>query len=193
MATITQITSSTVTATVTGNTAYTLYTATSSVAAFTSTGISFTTPQGATTYSFTYTPTSGTYLALPLTSSGTPTAGTGTLYTDQAHGVAVASRLETITNVASGATFNLPCSTTTAFYNLTSTSLTGFVMVGPDPTQTGVYFVLRNNTTSTYLSLTPSSAAAPLTATITGITSPLVIPPGTSANLVWNGSGYTMF
>jgi hypothetical protein len=68
--------------------------------------------------------------------------------------------------------------------------LTGFRMIGPDPTQIGVYFVLRNNTASTYLTLVPSSSAS---ATITGIPNPLVIPPGTSANLVWNGSGYTMF
>ena len=189
MATITQITSSTVTATVVPNTAYTLYTSQSANTNFSSTGISFTTPHGATTYSFTYTPTSGTFLALPLTSSGVPTSGSK-LYTDQQHGIAVASRLANITNVTSGTSFDIQCSSPTTFYNLTSTVLTGFRMVGPDPTQTGVYFVLRNNTASNYLNLTPSSLDA---ATITGITNPLVIPPGTSANLVWNGSGYTMF
>ena len=190
MATITKITSSIVTATVAGNTSYTLYTSQSANSGFVTTGISFTTPRGAVTYSFTYTPTSGTYLALPLTSSPeAPTSGS-MLYTDLEHGISAASRLATITNVSSDTTFDVLCSSSTTFYNLTATTLTGFMMVGPDPTQIGVYFVLRNNTASTYLSLVRSSSAS---ATVTGIPNPLVIPPGTSANLVWNGSGYTMF
>ena len=184
MATITKITSSIVTATVAGNTSYTLYTSQSANSGFVTTGISFTTPQGAVTYSFTYTPTSGTYLSL--SSSG----ANSKLYTDLEHGIAAASRLATITNVSSDTTFDVLCSSSTTFYNLTATTLTGFTMVGPDPTQIGVYFVLRNNTASTYLSLVRSSSAS---ATVTGIPNPLVIPPGTSANLVWNGSGYTMF
>ena len=188
MATITKITSSIVTATVEGNTSYTLYTSQSANSGFVTTGISFTTPQGAVTYSFTYTPTSGTYLALPLTSSGVPNSGT--IYIDQEHGIAAASRLATITNVTTGTSFDVPCASSTTFYNLTATTLTGFRMVGPNPTQIGVYFVLRNNTASTYLSLVPLSSES---ATVTGIPNPLVIPPGTSANLVWNGSGYTMF
>jgi len=191
MATITKITSSTVTAEVQGNTSYTLYTSQSANSGFSAVtpSIVFTTPQGATTYSFTYTPISGTFLALPLTSSGVPTSGSK-LYTDQQHGISAASRLATITNVTTGTSFDVPCASSTTFYNLTATTLTGFRMIGPDPTQIGVYFVLRNNTASTYLTLVPSSSAS---ATITGIPNPLVIPPGTSANLVWNGSGYTMF
>lgn len=191
MATITQITSSTVTATVVPNTSYTLYTSQSANTNFSSTGISFTTPHGATTYSFTYTPTSGTFLALPLSSSGEPNSGSK-LYTDPAHGIVVSSRLTRLVNVSTlGATsFNINCFEPTTFYNLTVTTLTGFTITGPNPSQSGVYFVLRNNTPFTYLSLTPSS---PNSATITGITTPLVIPPGTSANLVWNGAGYTMF
>ena len=191
-ATITQIASSTVTATVQGNKSYTLYTAPSLIATFSATDISFTTPSGASTYSFTYAAISGTYLALPQTSSGTPSTGTGTLYTDQAHGIAVASRLANITNVSSGTTFNVLCSNPTTFYNLTATTLNEFVIVGPDPTQVGVYFVLRNNTSNTFLSLVRSNGGVS-SVTITGIPNPLVIPPGTSANLVWNGSGYTIF
>lgn len=184
MATIAQITSSTVTANVYPNTAYVLYASQSANTGFATTGISFTTPHGATTYSFTYTPTSGTYLSL--SSSG----ANSKLYTDPAHGIVVSSRLTSLANVSSGTSFNINCFEPTTFYNLTSTTLTGFTITGPDPTQSGVYFVLRNNTPSTYLSLTRSSAAS---ATITGIPNPLVIPPGTSANLVWNGAGYTMF
>lgn len=188
MATISQIASSIVTASnLTPSTTYTLYTAPSSVAAFTSTGISFTTPAGATTYSFTYTPTSGTYLGI--SSGSAPSAGSGTLYTDQAHGISLASRLMTITNVSSGTTVSVLCSSSTTFYNLTGSGLTTLSMVG-NPELVGAYFVLRNNVLNTYLSLNPTSASG---ATITGITSPLVIPPGTSANLVWNGAGYTMF
>jgi hypothetical protein len=191
MATITQITSSTVTAEVQGNTAYTLYTSQSPNSGFNPTNITFTTPHGATTYSFTYTPTSGTYLALVGAGEDVAYADSNNkLYIDQQHGIA--SRLASITNVSSGTSFDIQCSSPTTFYNLTSTAtgLTEFRMVGPDPKQTGVYFVLRNNTASNYLTLTRSSSAS---ATITGIPNPLVIPPGTSANLVWNGSGYTMF
>jgi hypothetical protein len=187
MATITTITSSIVTATVEPNTAYTLYTSQSANTGFATTGISFTTPHGATTYSFTYTPISGTFLALPLTSSGVPTSGSK-LYTDQQHGISFRAVITNVSEVVN--TFDVLCSSSTTFYNLTSLGLNAFRMVGPDPTYAGVYFVLRNNVSSTYLTLTPSSVSG---ATITGIPNPLVIPPGTSANLVWNGSGYTMF
>jgi hypothetical protein len=188
MATITQITSSTVTAQVDPNTSYTLFTSQLESSEFASTNLVFTTPPGATTYSFTYTPVSGTYLALPLTSSGTPTTGSK-LYTDQQHGISFRAVITNVSGVDN--TFDVLCSSSTTFYNLTSSGLNAFRMVGPNPTYAGVYFVLRNNVVSNaYLSLTPSSAAS---ATITGIPNPLVIPPGTSANLVWNGTGYTMF
>lgn len=189
LATITQIASSIVTATVSPSKSYTLYTSAlpSSGFAAVTPSLVFTTPAGATTYSFTYTPTSGTYIALVETGTGTPNSGT--LYTDQAHGISLASRLMTITTVSSGTTVSVLCSSSTTFYNLTGSGLTTLSMVG-NPDLVGAYFVLRNNVLNTYLSLTPTSASG---ATITGITSPLVIPPGTSANLVWNGAGYTMF
>ena len=75
------------------------------------------------------------------------------------------------------------------FYNLTVSTLTGCVLVGPDPAVIGTYFVIRNNS-GVYLSLTFSTTTG---ATLTGITTPLVIPTLTSAILVWNGTGYTMF
>jgi len=191
MATISQITSSTVTATgLTPSTLYTLYTAASVSASFSAVtpSITFTTPAGATTYSFTYTPTSGTYLGI--SSGSAPNAGSGTLYTDPAHGIST-PRLSTITNVTTGSSFDIACASPGIFYNLTTSALTGFKMAGvSNPSTTGVYFVLRNNVSNTFLSLTPTSDSG---LTTSGITSPLVIPPGTSAILVWNGTNYTMF
>jgi len=191
MATITQITSSTITATVLPNRSYTLYTSTSPTSGFATVtpSVVFTTPTGSTSYSITYSLPSGTYASLPLTSSGTPSSGTQ--YTDQQNGIAVTSRLATIVNVntAAATSFNIAVSTSSNFYNLTVSTLTGFVLVGPDPKLAGTYFVIRNNS-GQYLSLAVTSASG---ATVTGITNPLVIPTLTSAILVWNGAGYTMF
>ena len=187
MATITQITSSTITATVLPNTSYTLYTSTSSNSGYAPSGVVFTTPPDAISYSITYSLLSGTYASLPLTSSGVPTSGTQ--YIDQQH--VPNPRLASIINVNTPAatSFSIAVSSSSNFYNLTVSTLTGCVLVGPDPALTGTYFVLRNNS-GVYLSLTFSTTTG---ATLTGITTPLVIPTLTSAIIVWNGTGYTMF
>ena len=77
------------------------------------------------------------------------------------------------------------------FFNLTLSSFTGFVVSGANPTVTGTYNVLRNNSGS-YLSMTPTAAGG---GGVSGISNPLVIPPGTSSNIVWNAgtSSYVMF
>jgi hypothetical protein len=87
----------------------------------------------------------------------------------------------TITPLSTGTSLTL--STSAVYYNITTSGLTGIVL--PAVPASGSYWVLRNNT-GTYLSLA-------LTGTTTGLSTPLSIPPSTSATIVSSGSAYVLF
>jgi len=77
-------------------------------------------------------------------------------------------------------------STYGTYYYITNSGFSGVTLPAiTSATDTGAFWVLRNNTTS-YLS-------AALSGTITGLISPIVIPPSNAVTIVWTGTGYVLF
>lgn len=85
-----------------------------------------------------------------------------------------------ITNSTYGAYYYI---TNSGFANLTLPNITS-------TTDTGAFYVLRNNTSS-YLSVSLTGASGLPAASLPS--SPLVIPPSNSVTLVWTGSAYVLF
>lgn len=77
-------------------------------------------------------------------------------------------------------------STYGTYYYITNSGFSGLTLPNiTSTTDTGAFWVLRNNTTS-YLSVG-------LSGTFTDLISPIVIPPFNSTTIVWSGTGYVLF
>lgn len=71
------------------------------------------------------------------------------------------------------------------YYNITNSGFNALTLPSiTAATDTGAFWVLRNNTSS-YLSVSLTGA--------TGLSSPMVIPPSNAVTIVWNGTAYVLF
>ena len=71
------------------------------------------------------------------------------------------------------------------YYNITNSGFNALTLPSiTAATDTGAFWVLRNNTSS-YLSVSLTGA--------TGLSSPMVIPPSNAVTIIWNGTAYVLF
>jgi hypothetical protein len=122
-----------------------------------------------------------------------PTGATGATGTNGANGatgpLGTSSAARLTISAVTGTTLNsssspaISTATYSTYYNLTNPAFNTLTL--PSTTDTGAFWVLRNNTT-VYLTFNPTytSGSGPTT---------LSIPPSSAVTLAWNGSAFVLF